>query len=902
MKKIIALLLTVFFFCTFQAQSQTKPSDISENFCLIHTACSTLKEACRTANFINSIGAQISVIGTPDYFIGWVSPDKFPELTGKNNIISITNTLYSPEKSAVTGNDEMVIINYYNSVISKEYLNDDKLSADMSMLNNDCFFHSNEENNNLKGMVKGSEEVLSHSYCDNTATSEYMKGTIACGVFFTESDGSVDADTYTWTTTNENTVKTQVVKAFNYWSYTGAQNSVSITFTPVYYDHTTPSIVNQPYEPITHASVSDYLWIEAIMEHLGFTTGGRDDKVYAYNNYLRDSLGVDNTYSTFFTYNPSPASTQYTDGYSAYSWHGGPYCTQLFRDSWGTSNIYRVFGHESGHVFHAFDEYASSYDNCNYSFNGIFNSNFHASPCNGNSACLMFDLSYSGSGFTVCQYTRAFLGWTSDLTPAPDLTSPADYSTAGNNNIAFTWNRNTTNTSIYSYLIITNVTTGEVYCQSTTSDNVSVFSLAPGDYTWTVVNGNENEFNGYAMVPAGEKRHITLVAIGPHPDLIIENQTVGPATVSAGSVVLASCTVKNQGDSLGGSSILKYFLSDNTTYNPGDPELGSETVSSLAIGATSPQNEVLTIPSGTAEATWYILFFADATEQVTESNEGNNVQYFQITVDNSATVNCSSTISNFPYNEGFESGLGAWEQNIDDDCDWTRYCYPTPSNYTGPDNAHGGSYYLYTEASDCYNNKVLILTSSSCFDFTSYSSPQLSFWYHMYSQIYPEEMGTLEVQVSLDGGTNWSVPIWTRSFDQGQYWLNANIDLTLYTSATTKIRFKGTTGSGTGSDIAIDDINISGTTNISDMYNSRQMIKIYPNPAYNNLFVQFSEKTDNVDIAIYNVLGEAVQNIDKNSDVSDSYIIDISSFARGIYYLRIQSDGFSMVKEFIIIR
>ena len=116
------------------------------------------------------------------------------------------------------------------------------------------------------------------------------------------------------------------------------------------------------------------------------------------------------------------------------------------------------------------------------------------------------------------------------------------------------------------------------------------------------------------------------------PDLVVQNQNVSPSSVLPGANVNASCLVLNQGNGAAGSSNLKYYLSSNTTFGGGDILLGSDAVNSLGVGQSSSQEQLLTIPSGTATGTWYILFYADADLQVNESNENNNIAYFMITV------------------------------------------------------------------------------------------------------------------------------------------------------------------------------------------------------------------------------------------------------------------------------
>lgn len=146
--------------------------------------------------------------------------------------------------------------------------------------------------------------------------------------------------------------------------------------------------------------------------------------------------------------------------------------------------------------------------------------------------------------------------------------------------------------------------------------------------------------------------------------------------------------------------------------------------------------------------------------------------------------------------------------NIDqDDIDWRVDSDGTASGNTGPSIDHNPGtaqgHYVYTEASGGCNNKVAIMMSP-CIDLTAASLPQMSFWYHMYGG----SMGELHVDVLSEGV--WTldamVPI---TGDQGNQWLEGNLNLSPYVGKVINVRFRGITGSGFESDLALDDINIS---------------------------------------------------------------------------------------------
>lgn len=166
---------------------------------------------------------------------------------------------------------------------------------------------------------------------------------------------------------------------------------------------------------------------------------------------------------------------------------------------------------------------------------------------------------------------------------------------------------------------------------------------------------------------------------------------------------------------------------------------------------------------------------------------------------------CGTTISSFPYTEGFESGLGAWSQDSGDNFDWTRDSGGTPSSGTGPTSGNGGStWYVYAESSSPnYPSKTAIL-NGPCLDLSGQSACTMDFAYHMYGAA----MGTLELQTRPDGSSTWTTQ-WTLSGDQGNTWNNASVNLNSFAGSTIQVRFRGTTSSSFTSDFTVDDISIT---------------------------------------------------------------------------------------------
>ena len=172
---------------------------------------------------------------------------------------------------------------------------------------------------------------------------------------------------------------------------------------------------------------------------------------------------------------------------------------------------------------------------------------------------------------------------------------------------------------------------------------------------------------------------------------------------------------------------------------------------------------------------------------------------------------CAATINSFPYSDSFESNIG-WNQSSSDDGDWLMDSNGTPSSNTGPSDAADGSFYIFLEAStndstgQIGSNATAIL-ESDCLDFSDESSASISFQNHMYG----DNVGSLTLQASLDGET-WT-NLWTESGDQGNQWNEVSINLSTYLGETARLRFVGVTGNGWSSDIALDDISVSTSTN-----------------------------------------------------------------------------------------
>src|SRR5690606_1476679 len=254
----------------------------------------------------------------------------------------------------------------------------------------------------------------------------------------------------------------------------------------------------------------------------------------------------------------------------------------------------------------------------------------------------------------------------------------------------------------------------------------------------------------------------------------------------------------------------------------------------------------------------------------------------------------------FPYFEGFEQGLGQWVQDPGDAFDWSRRSGKTPSNATGPNGASQGNFYIYTEATGQFGTAIL---ESPCVDLAGTNSPELSFDYHMYGN----NMGSLALEISLDGGSSW-MAYWSRSGNQGNQWLNYKSDLSAYVGQTVKFRFKGTIGNGFRSDMAVDAFSISEPTNapaglvLGKVSSNLNLESLFPNPASDDLIVELSGLNKGVVIwTILDPLGKVVKN--GKLDVADSIYdlpMSVSDLNSGYYLLTISNEGQTVTGKLVV--
>ena len=148
---------------------------------------------------------------------------------------------------------------------------------------------------------------------------------------------------------------------------------------------------------------------------------------------------------------------------------------------------------------------------------------------------------------------------------------------------------------------------------------------------------------------------------GGQPDLTIVNQAVSSSTVAAGSNITAYGAESNSGNANAGANIISLYLSSDGVLTPGsngDIYLGFINIPSVpANGSSIVYSGNIQIPNGTAPGNYYLFFWADGGQVISESNESNNFATVPIAVISSTQTYTINTSSN-PTIGGSTSGGG----------------------------------------------------------------------------------------------------------------------------------------------------------------------------------------------------------------------------------------------------
>jgi hypothetical protein len=218
---------------------------------------------------------------------------------------------------------------------------------------------------------------------------------VGVGVIFLESNGLIDPNRENWTSTEESNVQSQIDQSLTWWSNQNAYAGVTFVLD-------VHKSVPTSYEPILHPSAItdptyEKLWVSEAMASLGYSSGDWMKRTRDYVNAMRTAKMTNWAYTMFIVDSSVDVDGNFSDGYCAYAFLGGPYGVMTYdNDGWGISRMNQVMAHETGHIFWATDEYDGVTE-----YSGYLN----AADVEG-SGCLMDTNTLSLSSGTILQ-----IGW-----------------------------------------------------------------------------------------------------------------------------------------------------------------------------------------------------------------------------------------------------------------------------------------------------------------------------------------------------------------------------------------------------------------------------------------------------------------------------------------------------------
>jgi subtilase family serine protease len=176
------------------------------------------------------------------------------------------------------------------------------------------------------------------------------------------------------------------------------------------------------------------------------------------------------------------------------------------------------------------------------------------------------------------------------------------------------------------------------------------YLLSVADYDDQVIEDDEQN-NVFAQ---------PLAVVPPTTNVGFEStRVVAPTQPMAGGSVYVRCSVQNQGSSVIDSVGVGYYLSADQSLSTDDVLLDQLPVGPLYVGSFTfyslPLNRTLTIPVGTPVGKRYLLLVADHRNQLTESDETDNLVAIALDI---TTPAVDLTISSLRYASAYPPATG----------------------------------------------------------------------------------------------------------------------------------------------------------------------------------------------------------------------------------------------------
>ena len=273
----------------------------------------------------------------------------------------------------------------------------------------------------------------------------------------------------------------------------------------------------------------------------------------------------------------------------------------------------------------------------------------------------------------------------------------------------------------------------------------------------------------------------------------------------------------------------------------------------------------------------------------------------------------SIPIASFPYSEGFETSSGGWTASGAA----SSWAWGTPTGTVIASAATGTGAWA-TNLSGAHNDNELSYLESPCFDLSAQTmDPVLRFSLTFETEACCDEGW---VDVSTDGGVTW-----TKSIDLGgafnwyndlgnQWWDGSNVSGSGVWDSTSnvlsgvagfpsvKFRFAfSSDGSVTREGFGIDNVSLDMPVSVEKVSSEDGItFSLYPNPTEDAFNLVTPTTAKSITVEILDTRGQLIYNEEIPAARDRIHKIDVSSIAKGIYFVKISNDATSNTQKLII--
>jgi uncharacterized delta-60 repeat protein len=135
----------------------------------------------------------------------------------------------------------------------------------------------------------------------------------------------------------------------------------------------------------------------------------------------------------------------------------------------------------------------------------------------------------------------------------------------------------------------------------------------------------------HVLAEKNEANNVSSRVLRVGPDLVATVRGIA-GTPTAGATISVQDLTSDPSAVAAPQSTTGYYLSTDNRLDAADVRIGGRAIPALAAGGSSLASGQAVVPAGTVPGAYFILAVADYPKVIVESNEGNNVNAFPITV------------------------------------------------------------------------------------------------------------------------------------------------------------------------------------------------------------------------------------------------------------------------------